>query len=149
MFSGRCFPLAVGTNATARRSKRTSQSDVRLGTAQTARNCRSEQESTWRCAISVLRVKLRHAPPRLYFRTDAVLFARRDDYRFIHSRKIGIFRRRLTFLLRIATNTGLRCSSKASLRLRRAQDTACRKFPDCNNLFFGCFRVLSHKLTPT
>ena len=122
------FPLAVGTNATVRRSERTSRTDVQPGIAQAAWNqltCSKIAQLSTRAgirvatAISIRRGKLRHAPPRFHFRTDAALFARRDDCRFIHSRKIGIFRRTLTFPLRIVTNTGLRCSSKASLRLRR------------------------------
>jgi len=65
-----CSLLAVGTKAIARRSERTSRTDVQLvllkrrGTSwrvARSRNCRSEQESAWRCAISVLRGKLRHA----------------------------------------------------------------------------------------
>ena len=60
-----------------------------------------------------------------------------------------LFRTEIDFPLVHVTSTVLRCSSKASLRLRRAQDRACRKLPDCNNLSFGCFSVVSHKLTPT
>ena len=93
-------------------------------------------------------------------------FAENCATRFYFSNGRGVIRsaRRLTiyspaddrhlwsqidFRLCVVTNRGLRCSSKASLRPRRAQNRACRKFPDCNNLFFGCFRIVSHKLTPT
>jgi hypothetical protein len=124
----------------------------RRGTSRRAaksRNCRNEQESAWRFAIRVLRGKLRYAPQRFYFRTDAAPFAWRDDFRFISTvDDRHLSSRRLTFPLCIVTTTGLRCSSKAALRLRRAQDTACRKLPNCNNLFLDV-RVLSHKLTPT
>ena len=82
------FPLAVGTNATVRRSERTSRTDVQPGIAQAARNqltCSKIAQLSTRAgirvatAISIRRGKLRHAPPRFHFRTDVALFARRDD----------------------------------------------------------------------
>jgi hypothetical protein len=97
------FPLAVGTKATARRSERISRSDVQLVLLKPrgaswpeaeSPNCRNEQESAWRSAISVLRGKLRHA--LLFFERTRRL-ARRDNCRFTHPQTIGIFGRRLTF----------------------------------------------------